>query len=135
MNAFGITADRLSFVSTKTEHLKYYNHIDIAFDTFPHTGGTTTCEALWMGVPVVSLVGPMFFERISYSNLNNCGLGDLCAFNLQQYQDIAISLALDKERRSYLRYNLRNQILKNPLGQPQAFTEAFSNSLLSAWGK
>jgi predicted O-linked N-acetylglucosamine transferase (SPINDLY family) len=135
MNEFGITADRLSFVSTKTEHLKYYNEIDIAFDTFPHTGGTTTCEALWMGVPVVSLVGPMFFERISYSNLSNCGLSDLCAFNLQQYQDIAISLALDKERRKYLRLNLRKQILNSPLGRPQEFATDFTTTLLHAWSK
>jgi predicted O-linked N-acetylglucosamine transferase (SPINDLY family) len=98
-------------------------------DPFPHTGGTTTCESLWMGVPVVTLVGQSFYERLSYSNLNNAGLGDLCAFNFAQYKDNAVRLALDIERRRFLRQNLRAQIKQNPLGQPQLFAKDFGNTI------
>jgi predicted O-linked N-acetylglucosamine transferase (SPINDLY family) len=70
---------RLDFVGVRGKHLPYYNAIDIALDSFPHVGGTTTCETLWMGVPTITLVGPGFPERLSYSNLSNAGLGDLCA--------------------------------------------------------
>ncbi|MEJ0069233.1 MAG: tetratricopeptide repeat protein [Pseudomonadota bacterium] len=77
----GIAAERLEFLPLRGQHLQHYNKIDISLDTAPHTGGTTTCETLWMGVPTVTLVGPAFFERLSYSNLSNAGLGDLCSFS------------------------------------------------------
>lgn len=125
MGMHGINADRISFAGCRINPINYYNDIDIALDTFPHTGGTTTCEALWMGVPVVSLVGESFFERISYSNLNNSGLADLCASDLEQYHEIAINLAADKERRLYLRRHLREQIKNHPLGQPERFAQNF----------
>jgi len=131
----GISPDRISFAATHTDHMKFYNEIDIALDTFPHTGGTTTCEALWMGVPVVTLVGPAFFERLSYSNLTNARLSDLCAFNHREYIDIALDLARDKERRRFLRHGLRQQIRMHPLGQPQQFAYDFSKTVLDVLGK
>lgn len=63
MKKHSIAPDRISFAATMRNYLDYYNHIDIALDTFPHTGGTTTCESLWMGVPVVTLVGPSFSKE------------------------------------------------------------------------
>ena len=72
----GIEAARIGYVPVRGEHLVHYNAIDVALDTFPQTGGTTTCETLYMGVPVVTLVGEAFFERLSYSNLNNAGLAN-----------------------------------------------------------
>ncbi|NJO38974.1 MAG: HlyD family efflux transporter periplasmic adaptor subunit, partial [Rhizobiales bacterium] len=69
----GIAAARIFYAPVRGTHLPYYNKIDIALDTGPHTGGTTTCESLWMGVPTVTLIGPSFFERLSYSNLSNAG--------------------------------------------------------------
>lgn len=135
MASHGIKAERISFIATSENHLSYYNFTDIAFDTFPHTGGTTTCEALWMGVPVITLVGPAFYERISYSNLNNFGLADLCAFNLQQYKDITMELVINKERRQYLRNHLRTQIINHPLGQPKKFVENFDKTISNILGR
>jgi predicted O-linked N-acetylglucosamine transferase (SPINDLY family) len=126
MAAHGIDSDRLIFFSEKLNYIDCYNNIDVAVDTFPHTGGTTTCEALWMGVPVVTLVGEAFYERISYSNLNNAGLADLCAFNVNEYKHKLIELLKNKERRRYLRNQLRNQIVSNPLGKPQQFAADFA---------
>ena len=106
-------------------HLPHYNAIDIALDSLPHVGGTTTCESLWMGVPVVSLVGPGFPERLSYSNLSNAGLGDLAVFSVADYVATAAALAADKPRRRLLRHGLRGMIRDNPLGQEDRFIAAF----------
>jgi len=121
----GISADRIEFAPVRGKHMPYYNRIDIALDPFPHTGGTTTCEALWMGTPTVTLVGQAFFERLSYSNLNNAGLGDLCAFNIDEYSNIAISLAQNKELRESIRNGMRERIRNHPLGQTQRFVRNF----------
>ena len=78
-----------------------------------------------MGVPTVSLVGPGFPERLSYSNLANAGLGDLAVFSVVEYIAKAAELAADPSRRLALRQGLRAQIAVNPLGQPERFTRHF----------
>jgi predicted O-linked N-acetylglucosamine transferase (SPINDLY family) len=88
-----------------------------------------------MGVPVITLVGPAFYERLSYSNLNNAGLGDLCAFNLEQYEMKAVELAFDIERRRYIKANLRSQICQLPLGQPIEFVRDFTNKISDILGR
>lgn len=120
-----VDPDRLEFIGVRGDHMRHYNEIDIALDSLPHVGGTTTCEALWMGVPTVSLVGPGFPERLSYSNLSNAGLGDLAVFSVADYVAKAAELAADPARRLALRHGLRAQIAANPLGQPERFTAAF----------
>ncbi|ESQ75338.1 tetratricopeptide repeat protein [Asticcacaulis sp. AC402] len=132
--AHGIAADRLLFTAVRGRHLPHYNDIDIALDTFPHVGGTTTCETLWMGVPVITLVGPAFFERLSFSNLSNAGLGHLCAVSVADYIDKAVDLAQDRAQRQHLRINLRSQIAQHPLGQPQRFTDAFYGKIKDVLG-
>lgn len=127
----GVVAERILFESIRGKHLPHYNRIDIALDTAPHTGGTTTCESLWMGVPTVTLVGPAFFERLSYSNLSNAGLGDLCAFTPEQYVDIAEALGWDKARRLDLRQNLRQRLRSTPLGDAQRWVRNFENTVKS----
>ena len=121
----GVARDRLIFVSVRGQHMRWYNEMDISLDTFPQTGGTTTCESLFMGVPVVSLVGPAFFERLSYSNLSNAGLGDLAAFSIEDYIATAQKLAADTKRRQDLKTSLRRQIKLTPLGQPEIFARDF----------
>ncbi|EGF89426.1 tetratricopeptide repeat family protein [Asticcacaulis biprosthecium C19] len=121
----GVTADRIAYIAIRGNHLPHYNQIDIALDPFPHTGGTTTCEALWMGVPTITLVGAAFFERISYSNLSNTGLADLCTFTVDDYIETAVTLAGDRARRQDLRQTLRQRIADNPLGQAQRFVDNF----------
>ena len=121
----GIAPDRLDFVPIRGAHMPHYNRIDIALDTAPHTGGTTTCESLWMGVPTVTLVGPAFFERLSYSNLSNAGLGDLCAQTPDAYVEIAVRLAAERERRRDLRQGMRARIRAHPLGQTERWVRNF----------
>jgi len=127
----GIPENKLAYIAIRGANMQHYNEIDIALDTFPHVGGTTTCETLWMGVPAITLVGPAFFERISYSNLNNSGLGDLCAFTREEYINKAITLAADKKRREILRTSLRAQIRSKPLGQTERFAENFYKKIES----
>jgi protein O-GlcNAc transferase len=120
-----VDPDRLEFIGVRGDHMRHYNEIDIALDSLPHVGGTTTCEALWMGVPTISLVGPGFPERLSYSNLSNAGLGDLAVFSVADYVAKAAELAADPARRLALRHGLRAQITAHPLGQTERFTRNF----------
>lgn len=120
-----VDPQRIEFIGVRGDHMRHYNEIDIALDSLPHSGGTTTCEALWMGVPTISLVGPGFPERLSYSNLSNAGLGDLAMFSVANYVAKAVELAADPARRLLLRHGLRAQIAANPLGQPERFTQDF----------
>lgn len=120
-----VDPDRLDFIGVRGDHMRHYNEIDIALDTLPHVGGTTTCEALWMGVPTISLIGPGFAERLSYSNLSNAGLGDLAVCSSADYVAKAAELAADPARRAALRGGLRAQIAAHPLGQPERFTRNF----------
>lgn len=121
----GVSEDRLRFEDIRGAHMPFYNDIDISLDTFPQTGGTTTCEALWMGVPVITLVGEAMFERLSYSILMNAGLGDLCATSIEDYQRRARELAADKARRIRLRTELRPMLKASALGQTQQFARDF----------
>ena len=130
--AHGVAAERIVFHAVRGTHLPFYNDIDITLDPFPLTGGTTTTEALWMGVPVVSLRGEAFFERLSYSILSNAGLGDLVAADLEEYQAIALRLAGDPARRRDLRSTLRNRIGDSPLGRTEAFARDFYDIIAGA---
>jgi predicted O-linked N-acetylglucosamine transferase (SPINDLY family) len=120
-----VDPERIGFIGIRGDHLKHYNAIDVALDTFPHTGGTTTCETLWMGVPVVAMVGPGFPERLSYSNLSNAGLGELAVRTPERFVAIAVELAEDRARRRALRDGLRGMIRARPLGQVERFVQAF----------
>lgn len=130
--AEGVGEDRVIFHAVRGAHMPLYNEVDITLDPFPLTGGTTTCEALWMGVPVVSLAGEAFYERLSYSILTNAGLGDLCATDLASYAETAHRLAADLPRRVELRRGLRDQIRRSPLGQGEAFARDFYDMIWRA---
>ena len=114
--AHGVAAERIEFRPVRGQHLPHYGAMDISLDCVPHTGGTTTCESLWMGVPCVTRIGESFFERISYSNLSNAGLGDLCAQDDDDYVRIAAALAADVPRLRHLRRSLRGALRSSPLG-------------------
>jgi predicted O-linked N-acetylglucosamine transferase (SPINDLY family) len=123
--ARGVAADRLEFHSYADEHLPLYDLIDVSLDTFPLTGGTTTLEALWMGVPVVGLKGPALFERLSFSILSHAGLADLVADDLAGYRAAALGLAADPQRRGELRQTLRRRLRESPLGDAAGFAKDF----------
>jgi predicted O-linked N-acetylglucosamine transferase (SPINDLY family) len=121
----GVGAERLAFPILQGDHWGHYNQIDIALDTFPQTGGTTTCDALWMGVPTVSLRGEAYYERISWSLLGAVGLEDLVADDVEGFVAIATALAADPGRLAELRTSLRDRIRRSPLGQPEGFAREF----------
>jgi predicted O-linked N-acetylglucosamine transferase (SPINDLY family) len=128
----GIGADRLFLFDNRTEnrnHLSYYNDIDISLDTFPLTGGTTTCEATWMGVPVVSLVGDYNHQRISYSVLMHCGLEELCVFTPEDYVARAVALAGEREKLAIWRTGLREVMRESPLCDEPRFLYQFQEML------
>jgi predicted O-linked N-acetylglucosamine transferase (SPINDLY family) len=130
--AEGVAQERLEFEAIRALHLPHYNRIDIALDTLPQTGGTTTCEALWMGVPTVTLVGEAFFERLSHSNLINAGLPGLSCYSPAAYLRTAVELAKDRDRRTFWRHNLRAMIRGNPLGRQDWWVEDFQDAVVKA---
>jgi protein O-GlcNAc transferase len=97
------------------EYFQLYHRIDIALDTFPYGGGTTTCDALWMGVPVVSLVGPTAVGRGGLSILSNVGLPELVGGKEEDYVRIGREWAGDLPRLSHLRSTLRQRMASSPL--------------------
>lgn len=121
----GVDPDRLVFRAIRGGVRALYAEIDIALDTFPVTGGTTTCEALWMGVPTISLVGHAPYERMSWSVLSGIGLADLCVRNPEDYVRRAAELAATPGRLAELRRTMRERIKANPLGQPERFAADF----------
>ena len=130
--AEGVAAERLDFRPLRGAVRELYGEMDIALDSFPLTGGVTTCEALWMGVPTVTLVGPALYERVSFSILSNVGLADLAADTVEDYERVAVALASDRARIVELRRSLREGVLAHPLGQPRAFARAFYDLLAAA---
>jgi len=123
--AEGVSPDRVIFHAIRGAHLPFYNEVDITLDPFPLTGGTTTAETLWMGVPLISLIGPAFYERLSASIMTNSGIGDLAVDSLEAYVAAAVQLAGDRARRLELRSSLRDRMRNGPLGQTDQFARDF----------
>jgi protein O-GlcNAc transferase len=115
-------ADRVDMRSGGGAFLDSYNGVDIALDTFPYNGTTTTCEALWMGVPVVTLRGDRFVARVGASLLTNVGLGRMVGENPQQYIDRATALAKDPEQLASLRKEMRSNLADTPVYDQRTFT-------------
>lgn len=121
----GIGASRVTlagFAVKREEHLQRYGACHIALDTYPYNGTTTTCEALWMGVPVVTLAGNTHASRVGVSILKNAGLSELIALNPDQYVAIATDLARTPARLQKYRDSLREQFSHSPLMDARTFT-------------
>ncbi len=136
--AHGIDAARLT-LHGKLPAAEYYallNTIDIALDPFPYTGTTTTCESLWMGVPVVTLIGETSVARSGYALLKGIGLEELAAGDEKEYVAIATALATDLERLDALRGGMRQRIASSPLRDEAGLTrdlEAAYRAMWRAW--
>ena len=115
LKTVGIDVSRVELRGFTTEYLHEYSDVDIALDTFPYTGGVTTCEALFMGVPVVSLYGDRHGTRFGLSILKNVGLEGLAVNSYDKYINLAVALAGDWELLKILRKNLRGMMKKSPL--------------------
>lgn len=110
-----------------------YNKIDIALDPFPTTGGTTTMDTLWMGVPLVTLAGRQFSARMGASILTNAGMPELVAENVEEYVAIAVKLATDKDRLKTLRHNLRERFAASPAMNQKSFAHDMEEAYRGMW--
>ena len=115
------------------DHLAIYGEIDISLDSFPYNGATTTCEAMWMGVPVVSLAGDRHAGRMGSSLLNAMGLGEFVAKDVGEYVAIAARLASDSERLQDLRLHLRERLQRSPLMDEAGFTRRLERCYVEFW--
>jgi protein O-GlcNAc transferase len=127
--AFGVDAERLEFRPASSDYLKTYHEIDIALDSFPYTGGTTTCEALWMGVPVLSLVGDRSVARSGVSILSALGLTDWLANSMNDYIALAQQHSSALETLAEQRQTLRKQFQQSPLCDERRFALDFARCL------
>jgi protein O-GlcNAc transferase len=138
--AHGVRAERLDLVGWKDSlgaHLAEYADIDIALDPVPYNGATTTCEALWMGVPVVTLVGSTHVSRVGASLLHAVQLPELVTHSPERYAEVCAALARDPRRLALIRSGLRERMARRPLMDAPRFTrhlEAAYGQMLQAAG-
>ena len=134
--AHGISDDRLDLHGRRPrqELLTAYNTIDIALDTFPYSGGLTTLESLWMGVPVVTKRdGDRFASRHSVTHLTAVGLTDCIADDTQDYLDRAVALAQNPKQRAALRAKMREQMRASPVCDGAGFAQALERAYRIMW--
>jgi predicted O-linked N-acetylglucosamine transferase (SPINDLY family) len=131
----GVDRDRLQFVGFLhgEDYFHQYHQIDVALDPFPYQGGTTTCDAMWMGAPVVSLAGRTAVSRAGLSILSNVGVPELVARTGDDYVKIATQLALDLPRRTELRSTFRERMRSSPLMDPARFAEDVQSAYRQMW--
>ncbi|OGU08486.1 MAG: hypothetical protein A2X82_14850 [Geobacteraceae bacterium GWC2_55_20] len=133
---YGITGDRLiikpSDPDTKT-HLAQYGNIDVALDTFPYNGTTTTCEALWMGVPVITLSGGRHSCRVGESLLAAVGMSCNTANSVEEYLEKAVSIASKLDALSHLRSCLRMKMKDSVLCSAKSYARKFEAVLNTIW--
>ncbi len=120
----GIEATRLELRKTMPflDHMGLYQHIDICLDSWPYNGATTTCDALWMGVPVISLCGETQVSRMGLSILSTAGLAEWVAQTADEYIQKAVQLANDVERLQVLRETMRDRLQYSMLLKAEEFT-------------
>ena len=133
--AQGIDADRLVLEgsSSRSDYLGTYSKVDIALDPFPFTGGTTTLEGLWMGVPVITRRGDRFIARQGESILHNVGMSDWVAADNEAYVAIAVARAADLSSLASRRADLRSRLLASPLCNAPAFARNLEAAFAGMW--
>jgi predicted O-linked N-acetylglucosamine transferase (SPINDLY family) len=115
------------------DHLELYNKVDIGLDPFPYNGTTTTCEALWMGVPVMTMLGNRHASRVGASILHRVGLDELVGASAQEYIDLARLLALDQERLQEMRFSMRDRMQQSELMDSKHFTSHLEDVYRQIW--
>jgi predicted O-linked N-acetylglucosamine transferase (SPINDLY family) len=134
--AHGIDPARVEIgghIGSMRDHLAQYHRIDIALDPFPYNGTTTSCDCLWMGVPLVALRGQWHAARVGASLLTAVGLGDLVAGTREEYVRIAVGLAQDRARLADVHRTLRARMAASPLGDARAYAGKLGNAYRVAW--
>ena len=136
LTRLGLPVDRFELLDRTPDlasHLATYGRVDVALDTFPYHGTTTTCEALWMGVPVVTLAGDRHMSRVGVSLLSAAGHSEWVANTEDEYQRIAIELAEDEASRARWRVSLREDLQRGALLDHSGQGIRFAESLRSCW--
>jgi protein O-GlcNAc transferase len=136
LQSLGVSPDRVEFMghaATTAAHLALYARVDIGLDPFPYNGTTTTCEALWMGVPVVTSLGDRHAGRVGASLLFRVGLADLVAATADDYVRICARLANDRSGLSHLRSTLRARLENSALLSPSTITRDLEEAYRHFW--
>ena len=133
--AHGISANRIEprGSSGHRAFMGQYGDVDIVLDPFPYSGGLTTCEALWMGVPTITLPGEIFASRHSASHMSNAGLPDWVASSVDDYMNMAVARAGDLTALTDLRARLRDQVRRSPLCDAPRFGRGLGAALRRIW--
>ncbi|MGD0105803.1 MAG: tetratricopeptide repeat protein [Rhodopila sp.] len=133
--ALGIAGDRIELRGSSGHRafMGQYGHVDIVLDPFPYSGGLTTCEALWMGVPTITLPGEIFASRHSASHMSNAGLSDWVASSTEDYIAQAVARTADVPALAALRARLRDQVRLSPLTDAPRFGRNLGAALRRAW--
>lgn len=118
---------------TREAYLARYGEVDMMLDSFPYPGVTTTCEALWMGVPTLSLAGDTLLSRQGAGMLVPAGLVEWVASSEDEYVEKAIQLGSDWNKLASLRAQLRKQVLSSPVYDAQRFARNFEAALWGMW--
>ena len=132
----GIAPERLELRGYEADHLGHlalYERMDIALDTYPYHGTTTTCEALWMGVPVVTLAGHHHAARVGVSLLTNAGLPEFVTETPDDYVRVAVALARDLPRLAHLRATMRARLERSPLMDAPRFARDIEAAYREMW--
>lgn len=131
-----VTADRVEFVDLRArpQYLSTYHRIDLGLDTFPYNGHTTSLDSLWMGVPVVSLMGHTAVSRAGFSQMSNLGLtSELIAQSEEGFVELVKSLANNLHRLRELRSTLRQRMVESPLMNGPLFASHVETVYRQIW--
>lgn len=127
----GLDLERITLEPATNTYMNRYLDVDIALDTYPYPGGGTTCDALYMGVPVVSLYGNRRGSRFGLSILNNTGLGELAVSNINDYIERAVALAMDEELLDVLHKSLRKMMTSAPVMDGKKYMEELEGAYIN----
>jgi len=135
MERAGIGRERIKLVPyvSLEEYFRWYNAVDIALDTTPYSGGTTTCDALWMGVPVVTVPGVRPSSRSAASILTTVGLTDWIASSPEDYVRRAVQFAGERTAVAELRSSLRSRMRASPLMDEERFARDMEDVYRRMW--
>lgn len=132
----GLEGDRLVLLGSDKsipEHLEQYSRIDVALDSYPYHGTTTSCEALWMGVPSITLVGPVHVSRVGLSLLTNLGLPEFAVQNVDEFSKAAADLTGNVDRLATLRRTMRERMTTSPLMDVAGFCREVEDAYRRMW--
>ncbi|WP_442983842.1 O-linked N-acetylglucosamine transferase family protein, partial [Selenomonas sp. oral taxon 126] len=135
LGRLGFDLNRVMLEEATRDYMERYLDVDIALDTFPWPGGGTTCDALYMGVPVVSYYTERHSTRFTYSLLANIGLGDLASERMEDYVETAVALAGNPELLDALHRELRDRMKASPVMDQERYIREMEECYRAIWAQ